>query len=222
MTRAILYVRVSTDQQAEVGVSLEAQESRLTDYARAMQYDVVDVIVDAGVSAKSIDRPGLKRALEMLRTDAADALIVVKLDRLTRSTRDLLHLVETVFQKSALISMNEQIDTRSAAGRLLLTVMAAMAQWERETIGERTSAAMQHMKSQGLRAGAIPYGYRLAADGVSLEEDSKEQEMLVIARRMRAANYSLRTIAKHLELRGYTSRRGSRVATSCVARMVAA
>lgn len=222
VTKAIAYVRVSTEQQADEGVSIDAQESRLTDYARAMQYDLVEVIVDAGVSAKTLERPGLQRALEMLRTGAADTLMVVKLDRLTRSTKDLLSLVEKHFQKAALISMSEQIDTRSASGRLLLTVIAAMAQWERETIGERTSAAMQHMKAQGLRAGTIPYGYRLCSDGVSVEEDQREQEMLVLARRMRKADYSLRKIAKHLESRGYTSRAGRGFAPNQIARMVAA
>lgn len=93
-TRTIAYVRVSTDKQAEKGVSLEAQRAKLAAYADLYDLDVVEVVVDAGVSAKTLQRPGLTRALDMLRKGAADALLVVKLDRLTRSVRDLGELVE--------------------------------------------------------------------------------------------------------------------------------
>src|SRR6266699_1866769 len=93
-TRAVGYIRVSTDKQAEHGISLEAQHAKLTQYAALYDIELVDIIVDAGVSAKSLNRPGLQRALGMLRKGQADALLVAKLDRLTRSTRDLGTLVE--------------------------------------------------------------------------------------------------------------------------------
>src|SRR6266852_3864763 len=93
-TRAVGYVRVSTDQQAEHGISLESQQERLTAYVKLYELQLVDVVVDAGISAATLDRPGLKCALGMLKSGAADALLVVKLDRLTRSLRDLGTLVK--------------------------------------------------------------------------------------------------------------------------------
>jgi DNA invertase Pin-like site-specific DNA recombinase len=113
------------------------------------------MVVDAGESAKTLDRPGLQRALGTLKRGEADALLVVKLDRLTRSVVDLGSLVERYFApgKAALLSVGEQIDTRSAAGRLVLNVLASVSQWEREAIAERTATAMQHKARQGEYAG---------------------------------------------------------------------
>src|SRR5580698_4050355 len=174
-TRTVAYLRVSTDKQADRGVSLDAQRAKVAAYAELYDLELVDVIVDAGASAKTLDRPGLARALGMLRKGGeADALLVVKLDRLTRSVRDLGELVERHFApgRAALMSVGEQIDTRSAAGRLVLNVLASVSQWEREAIGERTSVAMQHMASQGeYTGGRAPYWQRVAADGTRLEAD---------------------------------------------------
>ena len=126
-TRTIAYVRVSTDKQADRGVSLDAQQAKAKAYAELYDLDIVEVVIDAGVSAKTLDRPGLERALGMLKAGKADALLVVKLDRLTRSVRDLGHLLERYFApgKAALLSVGEQIDTRSAGGRLVLNVLAS-------------------------------------------------------------------------------------------------
>lgn len=110
-TRAIGYVRVSTDKQADHGISLDAQRAKIEAYASLYDLDLIEVIVDAGASAKTLDRPGLQRALTLLKSGKADALIVVKLDRLTRSVSDLGTLVEKHFQKAALLSVAEQIDT---------------------------------------------------------------------------------------------------------------
>lgn len=205
-TRAIGYVRVSTDKQADQEISLEAQRDKIEAYACLYDLDLVEVIVDAGASAKTLDRPGLQRALAMLKAGKADALIVVKLDRLTRSVADLGTLVEKHFQKAALLSVAEQIDTRSASGRLVLNVLASVAQWEREAIGERTSAAMQHMKAQGRRVGHIPFGSRLAADGVHLEQDPTEQTALEIIATLQQQGLSLRTIAAELNTHGILNR----------------
>ncbi|MBI3722714.1 recombinase family protein [bacterium] len=161
-TRVIGYVRVSTDKQADEGVSLAAQRSKLEAYASLYGLELVEVVVDAGVSAKTLDRPGLGRALDRLARGEADGLLVAKLDRLTRSVRDLGTLIAEHFETAALLSVAENIDTRSAAGRLVLNVLASVAQWEREAIGERTSAAMAHMAEEGrFTGGEAPYGYAL-------------------------------------------------------------
>jgi len=209
VTRVIAYCRVSTDEQASSGVSLQAQESKLRAYALAMDLELVRVESDAGVSAKTLDRPALQRALASLSADEADALVVVKLDRLTRSVRDLADLLEQYFSADhGLISLGESVDTRTAAGRLVLNVMTSVAQWEREAIGERTSNALQHMKSQGKRVGAVPYGWTLAADAKSLTKDEFEQTVIARARELRATGASLRAIANTLASQGMKTRSG--------------
>src|SRR2546427_13295599 len=165
-TRTVVYCRVSTDKQADRGVSLDAQQAKAKAYAELYGLDIVDLVIDAAASAKTLARPGLERALGLLKAGKAGALLVVKLDRVTRSVADLGKLVERYFApgKAALLSVGEQIDTRSAGGRLVLNVL--VSQWEREAIGERTSAALQHKASRGeYTGGTVPYGYRLAADG---------------------------------------------------------
>jgi site-specific DNA recombinase len=223
-TRTVAYVRVSTDKQADKGVSLDAQRAKIEAYAALYDLDIVEVVVDAGASAKSLDRPGLTRALEMLRKGTADALLVVKLDRLTRSVRDLGELVERYFgsAKAALLSVSEQVDTRTASGRMVLNIMATISQWERETIGERTSTAMRFKAAQGEYIGGdAPYGYRIADDGVRLVPVDDEQVVLNEARRLRAAGMSLRGVARALDARGLRSRAFRAFSPAQIRRMVA-
>lgn len=221
-TKTIAYLRVSTDKQADKGVSLEAQQDKAKAYASLYDLDLVEVIVDAGESAKTLERPGLQRALAMLKTGQADALLVVKLDRLTRSVVDLGKLIETYFApgKAALMSVGEQIDTRSAAGRLVLNILASVSQWERETIGERTSAAMQHKQAKGeYIGGETPYGFDLVNG--ELIEDEAEQEVIQKAKAYQAEGLSLRKIAAELDKQGIKTRRGSIFAANQIKRMVA-
>ncbi len=181
--RAIGYVRVSLDIQAQEGVSLDAQKLRIQAHCTAMDIKLVDVLVDAGESAKSLDRPGIQTALKTLKNGKADALIVMKLDRLTRSVKDLGHLCEHYFcdgKPWSLLSVSDSIDTRSASGKLILNVLTSVAQWEREAIADRTKEAMQHMKAQGVYLGAAPYGWKyvdeLDAHGRrKLVENAEEQ-----------------------------------------------
>lgn len=221
-TRTVAYLRVSTDKQADHGVSLDAQRAKVLAYAELYELDLVSIEVDAGESAKTLDRPALERALAMLRRGAADALLVVKLDRLTRNVRDLADLVDSYFTKrAALLSVSEQIDTRSAAGRLVLNVLSSVGQWEREAIGERTSAAMQHLKSEGrYTGGAAPYGYTLAAG--ELVPVESEQTVIASARTLRTAGLSLRAVAATLDERGVRARNGRSFGAEQVARMVTA
>ena len=210
-TRAIAYVRVSTDKQAEHGVSLDAQRAKLDAYAALYDLDLVAVEVDAA-SACDLDRPALTRALAELRAGRADALLVVKLDRLTRSVRDLGELVERCTRERwALLSVGDAVDTRTAAGRLVLNVLASVAQWEREAIGERTAAAMRWKREAGeYTGGAVRYGFRLAADGRTLEADEAEQAVVTVAVELRAAGLSLRAVGDALAARGLMPRTGKR------------
>src|SRR3954447_19717064 len=126
--KAIGYVRVSTDRQADKGVSLDAQAARIRAMATVQSADLIDVIVDGGESAGTMNRPGLQRILELVRDRKVDAVIVAKLDRLTRSVKDLCSLLE-LFEKRgiALISVAESLDTGSAAGRMVITIMGAVS-----------------------------------------------------------------------------------------------
>src|ERR1051326_61178 len=177
--KAIGYARVSTARQAEHGVSLEARAEKIRAMAVVHNAELLDVIVDGGESAKSLQRPGIERLLALVESKRVQTVIVAKLDRLTRSVRDLRALLE-LFEKRkvALISVAESLDTGSAAGRLVLTIMGAVSQWEREAIGERTRDALRHKRANGERVGNIHYGYHLAADGAHVEPDDAEQAVL--------------------------------------------
>ena len=204
-TRTVAYLRVSTAGQAEHGVSLDAQRAKVEAYAALYDLDLVAVEVDAGVSAKTLDRPALRSALARLDSGAAEALLVVKLDRLTRSVRDLGDLLDRYFghnDGAALLSVSDQIDTRSAAGRLVLNVLASVSQWEREAIGERTATALAHKKARGERVGAVPYGWTLDADGVHLLPYAAEQRAIRLANKLRATGLSLRKVGAELQRRG--------------------
>ncbi len=214
------YVRVSTDKQAERGVSLEAQAEKIRAMAVVHSAELTDIIVDGGESAKSLQRPGMTRLLAMVDARQVQTVIVAKLDRLTRSVKDLCELLERFERRGvALISVAESLDTGSAAGRLVLNIMTAVSQWEREAIGERTRDAMSHKRSQGERVGNIQFGYRLCGDGKHVEPDPAEQAVLSEIRRLRQSGKTLRGIAAALNHRGLRTRRGSAWRLEHVARI---
>src|SRR5678816_3251056 len=129
--------------------------------------ELVDLIIDAGESAKSLNRPGMTQLLALVDARAVDIVIIAKLDRLTRSVKDLAELLERFSRRGvSLVSVAESLDTGTAAGRLVLNIMTAVSQWEREAIGERTRDAMHHKRAKGERVGTLPFGYHTAADGL--------------------------------------------------------
>jgi len=200
------YTRVSTQEQATGGVSLAAQEEKIKAYCDLYGHELVEIVVDAGQSAKTLDRPGLVHALKALKDGRADGLLVVKLDRLTRSVRDLGNLLEGPFRKAALISVAEQFDTASAAGRLVLNVMASVSQWEREANGERTSAALQYKKSQGQKLGPPAHD---------------DPAILARMKELRARRMPYRAIAAALTAEGYCTQKGGAWHAMTVRRMLA-
>ena len=220
-TRTVAYLRVSLEKQAEAA-SLDVQRAKVRAYADLYGLELVAIEEEVG-SARSLDRPGLQKVLGMLKAGAADALLVSRLDRLTRSVRDLCDLVDRYFRdgRYALLSVGEQVDTRSAAGRMVLSILATISQWEREAIGERTAAAMKYMAGRGeFCGGNVPYGYRLA--GEMLEENPGEQAVVRAARALREQGFSLRDIAVLLRNKGLRSRTGREFGANQIARMVAA
>jgi site-specific DNA recombinase len=208
--KAIGYVRVSTEKQADFGVSLEAQTGRIRAMAVVQGADLLDVLVDAGESAKSLHRPGMARLLALVDAGAVDTVIIAKLDRLTRSVADLAELLKRFERRGvSLVSVADALDTGSAAGRLVLNIMVSVSQWEREAIGERTRDAMRHKKAKGERVGTVPFGARLAADGMTLEADAPEQRLLACIRALKADGLTIRQIAAALNREGFTTRRGT-------------
>lgn len=207
--RMVGYIRVSTKKQVDIGFSLKAQEKKLKQYADLYEIDLVGIIVDAGESAKTLKRKGVQKALKMLKDGEADGILVVKLDRLTRSPKDFGILLETYFSKKySLVSVSEQLDTNSAAGRLAVNVLMVVSQWEREAIGERTSAALQYKKSKGeYTGGVIPYGFELHKNGVDLLRNEAEQKIIEKAKKLRNWEYSFGKISKILAKQGHLSRR---------------
>jgi DNA invertase Pin-like site-specific DNA recombinase len=218
--KAIGYVRVSTDRQAEQGVSLEAQEAKIRAMATVQGAELFEVIVD-GESAKNLNRPGLQRLLALVDRGKVEAVIIAKLDRLTRSVKDLCSLLELFEKRSvALISVAESLDTASAAGRLVITIMAAVSQWEREAIGERTRDALRHKRTSGERVGNIRFGFRLSPDGKHVEPDPGEQGVLTEIRHLRQSGHTMRGIAATLNRKARRTRRGSAWRLEHVARII--
>lgn len=224
--KVVGYVRVSTDAQADGGVSLDAQREKLKAYALALDLELVAIVEDAGYSAKSLKRPGLQVALTHLTDGRASGLLVTKLDRLTRSVRDLGDLVERFFGgRFSLLSVGDAIDTRTAAGRLVLNVLTSVAQWEREATGERTREALGHLRKEGVRLGAAALGWardeERDADGrrvvIELDEERSTVERICALRR---EGRSLAEIVAALEREGRPTKRGGRWQKVTVLRIV--
>ena len=207
--KTIAYIRVSTDEQADKGVSLAAQQAKVEQYAELYELELVDVVVDAGASAKSLKRPGIQEVLSRLEAGEVGAVLVTQLDRLTRSMRDLGFLIEDYFkERFQLLSVGEHIDTRTAAGRFMTNILGSISQWEREKIGERTKQALAHKKANGERVGRVPFGKQVAADGIHLEDNEDEQAVLTQLRNLRASGLSYRALAAELNRRGAFNRTG--------------
>jgi DNA invertase Pin-like site-specific DNA recombinase len=137
-------------EQASEGVSLAAQRVKIEAYAVVKDWTLMEVVRDDGASAKSLHRPGLAHVLALVKAGAVQAVVVAKLDRLTRSVSDLDKLMKLFARKNvALVSLQESLDATTATGRLMMNLLASVSQWEREVIGERTAEAMQHLKASG-------------------------------------------------------------------------
>ena len=207
--RVIGYVRVSTDEQASHGVSLAAQAEKVRAYCSLYDLELVELIDDPGASAKTLERPGLARALAALDRGEAAGLVVAKLDRLTRSVVDMAALVRDYFGERAgysLFSVADAIDTRTAAGRMVLNILVSVSQWEREAIGERTRDALRHKRNVGEVYGPAPLGYDVV-DGRLVEV---EAELCAVAEvlRLAQAGASLRAICAAMDSGGYRTKRG--------------
>ncbi|MFW5438817.1 recombinase family protein [Paenibacillus apiarius] len=171
------YRRVSTDMQKEEGISLHTQDERLNSFAHSQGWFVVDDYADEGYSAKDMNRPALQRLIEDMKQRKIDVLLVYRLDRLVRSVADLHELLKIMDQYDVKFkSCTEVFDTTNATGRLFITIIATLAQWERETIAERVFDNMLERSELGLRnGGPAPFGYAYNDDKelVQVQEEIK-------------------------------------------------
>ncbi|NEZ43489.1 recombinase family protein [Paenibacillus alvei] len=169
--RAGLYERVSTEEQAKEGYSIAGQDEKGKAFIISQGWTLHDVYVDEGESAKNIDRPDLQRLMSDVQAGHIDVLVVHRLDRLTRSVKDLYDLLESLEKHGVKFrSVTEPYDTTTAAGKLFITLVAALAQWERENLAERVRFGMEQMFREGKRPGAkMPFGYTANGELVDSE-----------------------------------------------------
>lgn len=200
--RAITYTRVSTDEQADTGNGLDAQRATLTAALAHRSWELVAALADEGLSAKNLNRPALTDALARLDAGEADALVVAKLDRLSRSVLDFAAITERARRRGwAVVALDVDVDMTTPTGELVANITSSVAQWERRIIGARTSEAMQAMKARGVRLGRP----------VELADDVRQR----IADE-RATGDSLRVIADRLNARDVPTARGGRWHASTV------
>ena len=202
------YTRVSTVDQAD-NTSLEDQKTRILSYGVAMGHEVVQCFSEVASGKQTGNRPEFQAAIALLKTGEADGLIVAKLDRLGRNVRDILQFVDEVINPlgKSLVILDLQIDTSTPAGRMVLTMMGAMAEMERAVIRERVERGRQAKADRGGYAfGAPPIGQK-AVDG-ELVPDDVEQETIALIHRHRKSGKSPQKIADFLNAQRIPTKRG--------------
>lgn len=214
MKPCIGYVRVSTDKQEN---SADAQERRIRAQAMLKDLELTDVIVDFDEFSGDLNRPGVQKVLDLVKAKGISAVIVTKLDRLSRSTRDVIDLIELFGKKGvALVSITETLDTESPMGRFFVRMIASIAELEREMIGARTAEGMHNLKEQGFPIGTAPYGFTAQlrpvingkAQRMPLIPNAAEQAIIARVREAYNSGHSYQEIADTLNAQGHRTRKG--------------
>ena len=218
---AVLYIRVSTLDQAEHGVSLDAQEQRLRAYAAAQGLSVVAVLREEAISGTVplSERPEGKKLVELVTTGKAAHVVALKLDRLFRSAVDALQTTAEWDRRGVSLHLvdlgGQSLNTGSAMGRMMLTMLAGFAQFERDLTAERTKAALAHKRNANTVYSPVPFGK--IREGDALRNDDAEQSIIARIRAMRAKGLPLRRIADRLNGEGVRSKQGCTWYASTVA-----
>lgn len=209
MRRAALYIRVSTLEQAQEGYSVGEQRERLIAYCKAQDWLIADIYVDGGYTGSNLNRPGIQKL--MSETEKFDVVLVYKLDRLSRSQRDTLYLIEEIFRpnKVDFVSMQESFDTSSPFGKAMIGLLAVFAQLEREQIKERTWMGRVARAKTGLHHGGgnIPIGYDYEDGKLIVNPYEAEQVRKIYEWYLSGA--SLKAITDKLQDAGYTNKYSS-------------
>jgi DNA invertase Pin-like site-specific DNA recombinase len=216
--QVIGYLRVSTDEQS---FSVEAQQPALEHWCQAHQAELVAVYADVGVSGGTPleKRPGLLSALNTLTHGRV--LLVVRRDRLARDTLTAA-MCEKIAQKAgaSIFTVTGEGNGDGPEAQLMRVILDGFAQYEKALIALRTKAGMARKREKGERLGMVPYGKRLAANGVHLLENPAEQAVIATVRELRASGLSYRAIAEALNRRGMMNRAGGRFLATQVVRML--
>ena len=212
--KAIAYTRCSTQEQRHSGLGLDVQRERIRAYCQMQALDLVGIVTDAGVSGGKplATREGGRQVLDTIASRKADAVVILKLDRMFRNAADCLATIDKWDKAGIALHIVDMggnaIDTTSAAGRFMLVVLAGAAEMERNLTRERTRSALAVKKSNGQRVGTIPYGYDLADDGDTLIENEAERAIVAEIKSMRADGTTLKRIAERLTERGVLTKTG--------------
>jgi len=224
MKRAIGYIRVSTEEQSREGISMDMQASKIRTYTTLNDLNLVGIIDDSGLSAKSIKgRPGVQRVLDLVKARKIDAVVVYKLDRLARNTVECLEMAK-IMDKSgvALHSITEKLDTQSALGRFFFTLVASLAEMERGIISERTAAALAQKRARCEKTGgSCPYGYTVDGEG-RLLPNLEEQKAIHRIRELRRKGFAYQRIVEQLTSEGIYTRKGTPFRETQIIRIIKA
>ena len=205
MNKAIGYTRVSTQKQADEGVSLDAQRAKIEAWCLANDYELAGIHCDEGISGTKSDRDGVLAA--MAEAGKGTALIVYSLSRLTRSTKDLISFGDKLEKQGAdLISLSEKIDTTTAAGNMFFQLRGVLNEFERKQISERTKAALAYKKENNQVYNHTPYGY--TRNGESLVQNDAEAAVAAQAVKLYHSGQTMRAIARHLNDLGIPTKLG--------------
>lgn len=206
--KAVIYVRVSTTEQVDDGYSLDAQLDRCKAYCVSQGWEVVTVYIEEGVSAKDTNRPELQRMLTDAQQGLFDVVLVYRLDRLTRSVKDLYKLLDTLESNGVKFkSATELYDTTTAMGKLFITLVAALAEWELNNLRERVRFGMEQLVREGKwHGGPVPFGY--SWDGTTMTIVEEEARVLRELRRVYMSGEGFGVTSNILNATGYT-RNGS-------------
>ena len=206
-----LYARVSTDEQAKEGFSIPAQLRVLNAWSVLKNASSVTEYVDDGYSAKNLNRPAIRRLLDDCRAEKLDAVIVWRLDRLSRNLRDLLVTIEDVFKPHGIefVSATESIDTSSSSGRLMMNILGSMAQNERENTSERVTMVMLDLARQCKHLGGTPMHGLAVNDDQTYHIVEHEAAGLRLAVDLRISGYSVNDIIGIMTEKGYLTRKGN-------------
>ncbi|WP_100332660.1 recombinase family protein [Bacillus xiapuensis] len=220
ISRVAIYARVSTEEQVKEGFSIAAQLQTLRQYAQIYNWEVIDEYVDEGISGKSVKgRPEMKRLIKDVENERFDAVIVWKISRLSRNMLETLMILDK-FEKYNVkfISYSENFDTSSPIGRLVLQIMASIAEMERNTLAENVKLGMKQRALEGRWNGGVVFGYDTVKKELVINE--KEAEVVQLIYHMYANGKGLRAISNHLNKAGYKTKRNRYFSINGVAQIL--
>lgn len=194
-----VYIRVSKEEQFLEGYSIPAQKEKLMSYCKAMGWDDYKLYVEEGISAKNMNRPKLQLLLEDVKNKRISSVLVYRLDRFTRRVKDLYNMLEILESNNcSFISATEPYDTSSAMGKLFITIVAALAEWETGNLSERVKMALENKVSGGERVGNIPFGFDLNDEEKLIKNDDGKYVMDMIEKY--ESGWSLNRISNYMNL----------------------